>query len=74
MNATYTAVFTECEEGGYAVTVDEIPIISTQGDTLEEAQQNLIYAIEDHAALLRWEREQEQKTRKEATNSIQKIS
>lgn len=58
MNATFTAVFTECEEGGYCATIEEIPMIITQGETLKETQQNLIYAIEDYREFIKWEQKQ----------------
>ncbi|MEL6972958.1 MAG: type II toxin-antitoxin system HicB family antitoxin [Bacteroidota bacterium] len=48
----FTAVFVECEEGGYAVSVEQIPEVHTQGDTLEEARHNLLLALEDYASFL----------------------
>jgi predicted RNase H-like HicB family nuclease len=43
---TFTAVFEEAEEGGYVAFAEELPGAITQGDTLEEARENLREAIE----------------------------
>lgn len=43
---TFTAVFQEAEEGGYIAFVEELPGANTQGDTLDEARENLREAIE----------------------------
>jgi predicted RNase H-like HicB family nuclease len=40
-----TAVYEPCEEGGYIAYIDEIQGINTQGETLEEAKENLVDAI-----------------------------
>ena len=40
-----TAVFEEAEEGGYVAYVEEIPGVNTQGETLEEARENLKDAL-----------------------------
>ena len=41
MAFTFTAVYQEAEEGGYIGLVEELPGASTQGETLEEARENL---------------------------------
>ena len=41
-----TAVFEEAEEGGYIAYIEEIPGVNTQGETLEEAKENLYDALE----------------------------
>jgi|SRR5678809_1175155 predicted RNase H-like HicB family nuclease len=43
---TLTAVYEEAEEGGYIAYVAELPGANTQGDTLEEARENLSEAIQ----------------------------
>ena len=43
---TFTAVFEEAEEGGYIAFVEELPGANTQGETLEEARENLREAVE----------------------------
>lgn len=43
---TFTAVFQEAEEGGYIAFVEELPGANTQGETLEEARENLREAVE----------------------------
>jgi predicted RNase H-like HicB family nuclease len=43
---TFTAVFEEAEEGGYIAFVEELPGANTQGETLDEARENLREAIE----------------------------
>lgn len=40
-NLSFTAVFVEVPEGGYAAYVEEIPGANTQGESLEEARENL---------------------------------
>ncbi len=41
MAFTFTAVYQEAEEGGYMGFVEELPGAVTQGETLEEARENL---------------------------------
>ncbi len=40
-----TVVFEPCDEGGYIAYIEEIPGINSQGETLEEAKENLTEAI-----------------------------
>lgn len=40
-----TAVFEPCDEGGFIAYVQEISGINTQGETLEEAKENLADAV-----------------------------
>lgn len=40
-----TAVFEPCDEGGYIAYIEEIPGINSQGETIEEAKENLMEAI-----------------------------
>lgn len=40
-----TAVFEPCEEGGFIAYVQEISGINSQGETLEEAKENLTDAV-----------------------------
>jgi predicted RNase H-like HicB family nuclease len=40
-----TAIFEPCDEGGYIAYIDEIPGINSQGETLDEAKENLTEAI-----------------------------
>lgn len=40
-----TAVFEPCSEGGYMAYIEEIPGINTQGETIEDAKENLADAI-----------------------------
>ena len=44
-NLPFTAVFVEAPEGGYAAYVEEIPGANSQGETLEEAKENLKEAV-----------------------------
>jgi predicted RNase H-like HicB family nuclease len=41
----FTAVFQEAPEGGYVAFVEELPGANTQGDTLDEARENLREAV-----------------------------
>lgn len=43
---TFTAVFEKAEEGGYVAFVEELPGAISQGETLEEARENLKEAVE----------------------------
>lgn len=42
----YTAIFEAAPEGGYVVTVPALPGCMTQGDTFEEATENIREVIE----------------------------
>lgn len=42
----FTAIFIKAQEGGYAAFVEELPGANTQGETLEEARQNLVEAVQ----------------------------
>jgi len=46
MITSFTAVFEEAEEGGYVAYVEELPGAISQGETLEEARENLKEAIQ----------------------------
>jgi predicted RNase H-like HicB family nuclease len=46
MTNMFTAVFEEAEEGGYTAFVEELPGAISQGETLEEARENLKEAIQ----------------------------
>lgn len=41
----YNAVFTSEEDGGFSVSVPELPGCFSQGDTFEEAQKNIQEAV-----------------------------
>lgn len=45
-NNSYSVFFEEAPEGGYVVSVPALPGCHTQGDTLEEAENNIKEAIE----------------------------
>ncbi len=40
-----TAVFEACEEGGFHAYIKEIPGVHSEGETIEEAQENLMDAL-----------------------------
>ena len=42
----FTAVYLPCPEGGFAAFVEELPGANTQGETMEEARENLKEAVE----------------------------
>jgi predicted RNase H-like HicB family nuclease len=44
-NIELTAVFEPCNEGGYLAYIQEIQGINSQGETIEEAKENLSDAI-----------------------------
>ncbi len=41
-----TAVFVECPEGGFSAYLEEIPGVNTQGETIDEARENLADALQ----------------------------
>lgn len=45
MQFEFTAIFQEAPEGGYVAFVEELPGANTQGDTLDEARDNLREAV-----------------------------
>jgi len=45
-NVSFTAVFVEDTKGGYSAYVEEIPGANSQGETLEEAKENLLEALQ----------------------------
>jgi predicted RNase H-like HicB family nuclease len=45
MQFEFTAIFQEAPEGGYVAFVEELPGANTQGDTLDEARENLREAV-----------------------------
>ena len=46
MKNDFTAVYQEAEEGGYVAYAEELPGAITQGETLQEARENLADAIQ----------------------------
>lgn len=44
-NIEMTAVFEPCDEGGFIAYIQEIQGINTQGETIEEAKENLADAV-----------------------------
>jgi predicted RNase H-like HicB family nuclease len=46
VKAEFTAVFREEPEGGYSAFVEELPGANTQGESLEEARENLREAVQ----------------------------
>lgn len=44
-NIEMTAVFEPCKEGGFIAYIQEIQGINTQGETIEEAKENLADAV-----------------------------
>ncbi len=45
-NLKLTAAFIPCEEGGYTAIIKEMRGVVSEGDTLEEAKENLLDALE----------------------------
>ena len=45
-NLSFTAVFVEDPAGGYSAYIEEIPGANTQGETLDEAKENLAEALQ----------------------------
>lgn len=48
----YNAVFEPCEEGGFTVTVPKLPGLVTEGDTYEEALENVKGAVKGYLQVL----------------------
>ncbi len=45
-NSSFTAVFVQDPQAGYSAYVEEIPGANSQGETLEEAKENLKEALQ----------------------------
>jgi predicted RNase H-like HicB family nuclease len=58
-NLKLTAVFVPAEEGGYMAYIKEIRGVITQGETIEEAQTNLLDALELMLSVMREDTEAE---------------
>lgn len=41
-----TAVYVECEEGGYAAYIEEMDGVNGQGETVAEARESLLEALD----------------------------
>ena len=54
-----TAVFEPAEEGGFIAYVEELPGANTQGETLDEARENLLDAVRELLAANRESAEQQ---------------
>lgn len=54
---TYTVVFEKAEEGGYIAYVPLLPGCITQGETFEEAKENVKDAIQGYIEVLREDHE-----------------
>jgi len=48
----YDAFFEPCDEGGFTVTVPKLPGVVTEGNTFEEAMDNVKDAINGYLTLL----------------------
>jgi predicted RNase H-like HicB family nuclease len=46
MTRAFTAVYQPASDGGYIAFVEELPGANTQGETLDEARENLREAVE----------------------------
>ena len=44
-NMKLTAVFEPDDDGGYIAYIEEIPGVNTQGNTLDEAKENILDAL-----------------------------
>lgn len=66
-NIELTAVFEPCKEGGYLAYIQEIQGINSQGDTIEEAKENLSDAIN---LMFEELRQKKAKTKKFITQTI----
>lgn len=67
----FTAVFELAAEGGYVAYIEEIPGVNTQGETLEEARENLREALELVLEVRRELAEQQQAGRAVIREAIQ---
>jgi predicted RNase H-like HicB family nuclease len=69
-----TAVFEPVAEGGYVAYIEEIPGINTQGETLDEARENLREALELVLEVRREVAEEELAGRSVIRESIQLVA
>jgi predicted RNase H-like HicB family nuclease len=63
---TLTAIYEEAEEGGYIGYIAELPGANTQGETLEEARENLEEAVQ---MILEANREEAERRLSEASHT-----
>ena len=45
MENQFTAIFERCEEGGFHAFIKELPGVHSEGETIEDAQINLVDAF-----------------------------
>ncbi|MBW8051974.1 MAG: type II toxin-antitoxin system HicB family antitoxin [Cytophagales bacterium] len=64
-----TAIFVPAEEGGYTAYIEELRGVVSEGDTLKEAQENLMDAL---ALMLETEREEAENLPQNNTKIIRK--
>lgn len=50
---TYTVIFEKATEGGYVAVVPALPGCTTQGETFEEAKENIKDAISGYVEVLK---------------------
>lgn len=50
---TYTVLFDRAPEGGYIAAVPSLPGCMTQGETFEDARENIKDAIREYVAVLK---------------------
>ena len=47
MDVKFTVVFEPCQEGGYHAFIEELPGVHSEGETIEEAHDNLVDAFRE---------------------------
>jgi antitoxin HicB len=55
---TYTVIFEKAKEGGYIATVPILPGCMTQGETFEEAKNNIKDAISGYIQVLKEDKDE----------------
>lgn len=63
-NIDITAIYEPADEGGFIAYVEEIPGINSQGETLDEAKENLADAINFYFEEIRLNTSQTDQSRK----------
>lgn len=73
MHGPFTAIFERGEDGWPVATCPEVPGATSQGETIEEARENLKEAIEPVLEVMREDAERELETRECVTSETQEV-
>lgn len=58
-SVSYTAVISPCEEGGFWGQLAELPPVMTQGESIQEVEENLRICLDEYRDIARQEAEEQ---------------